>query len=84
MDYQKSWVRVRVLVDWKLALALAILGIVVWLLIREPVPPVFHPHRWQNFDFHYSPAVNTLRHPISSACYTRLSSLMCLISLEGV
>ena len=34
MDRYRSWIRVQVLVDWKLALALAITGISVWLLMR--------------------------------------------------
>ena len=34
MDPRKSWIRVQVLVDYRLALALAVLGIAIWLLIR--------------------------------------------------
>ena len=34
MDRYRSWIRVHVQVDYRLALALAVLGIAVWLLIR--------------------------------------------------
>jgi len=34
MDRNRSWIRVLVLIDYRLAFALAILGIAVWLLIR--------------------------------------------------
>jgi len=34
MDLQRSWIRVRVLIDYRTVLALAVLGISVWLLLR--------------------------------------------------
>jgi len=34
MDRYRSWIRVQVLVDYRLALGLGILGIAIWLLIR--------------------------------------------------
>ena len=34
MDPNRSWIRVSVLVDWKLVLLLVILGISIWLLFR--------------------------------------------------
>ena len=34
MDRYRSWIGVQVLVDYRLALALAVLGIVSWLLFR--------------------------------------------------
>lgn len=34
MDPHRSWIRVSVRVEWKLMLTLAILGVVIWLLIR--------------------------------------------------
>lgn len=33
-DNRRSWVRVQVLIDYRFALALAILGISIWLLIK--------------------------------------------------
>lgn len=34
MDRNRSWIRVHVLVDYRLAFALGVLGIVIWLLFR--------------------------------------------------
>ncbi len=34
MDRYRSWIRVHVRVDYRFALALVVLGIFIWLLIR--------------------------------------------------
>ena len=34
MDLQRSWIRVKILIDYRLALGLGVLGIAIWLLIR--------------------------------------------------
>lgn len=34
MDLHRSWIRVSVLIDWRLALVLVILCMTIWLLVK--------------------------------------------------